>query len=129
MKLRFKALSLTTVMTIAGPSRSHLYNLPTFKDTTSSRLKFLYSDFSRQKQSNPASFTSNVEWWRRTLEAIVLEGGEAQSSTHSTNPDRLIFHAVGPQIIEQFRVEGVGKPLGLTSVIVSTSLYVAVLIK
>ncbi|KAI0688626.1 Snf7-domain-containing protein [Cytidiella melzeri] len=105
-------------MTTAGPSRFQLNDLPTYKETTSSRLKFLYSDFSRQKQSNPASFTSNIEWWRRTLEAIVLNGYQSQSPTHPANPDRLVFHAVGPQVIEQFRVEGVGKPLGLATVIV-----------
>lgn len=107
-------------MTSAGPSQSQLYDLPTYKNITSSRLKFLYSDFSRQKQSNPASFTSNVDWWRRTLEALVVKGWQSHNHTHSEHPDRLVFHAVGPEVIERFRVEGVGKPLGLATVIVST---------
>lgn len=107
-------------MTTAGTSRSHLYDIQTFKEASTSRLKFLYSDFSRQKQSNPASFSSNVEWWRRTLETLVLKGWQSQTPTAPTNPDRLVFHAVGPQVTEQFRVEGAGKPLGLSAVIVST---------
>jgi charged multivesicular body protein 7 len=107
-------------MNPAGTSRSHLYDLPTFKEASTSRLKFLYSDFSRQKQSNPASFSSNVEWWRRTLETLVLKGWLSQNPTAQANPDRLVFHAIGPQVTEQFRVEGVGKPLGLSAVIVST---------
>ncbi|KAI0093725.1 Snf7-domain-containing protein [Irpex rosettiformis] len=104
-------------MTSAGSSHSQLYDLPTFKNISSSRLKFLYSDFSRQKQSNPASFTSNAEWWRRTLEAITVKGWQEHGATHSAHPNRLVLHATGPQIIEQFKVEGVGKPLGLATVI------------
>ncbi|KAI0345138.1 hypothetical protein BDW22DRAFT_1001391 [Trametopsis cervina] len=104
-------------MASVGPSRTQLQKLPTYQDTTSSRLKFLYSDFSRQKQSNPTSFASNVDWWRRTLEAIVLDGWQPHTSAQAAHPDRLVFHAVGPQVIEQFRVEGVGKPLGLATVI------------
>ncbi|OCH92214.1 hypothetical protein OBBRIDRAFT_818381 [Obba rivulosa] len=78
----------------------------------------LYSDFSRQKHSNPTSYTSNVEWWRRTLEAIVLAGWQAQSQP--SNPDRLVLHADRVTLPESFRYEGVGKPLSLATVIVST---------
>lgn len=113
------ASCLHTVMTTAGPSRTQLQSLETYQGTSSSRLKFLYSDFTRQRHSNPASFTSNVEWWKRTLEAIVLNGWQSNSSAESSSPDRLVFHAPGTTIIEQFRLEGVGKPLGLATVIVS----------
>lgn len=52
-----------------------------------------------------------------------MKGWQEHGTTHSAHPDRLIFHATGPQVIEQFRVDGVGKPLGLTTVIVSIRHY------
>ncbi|EKM55225.1 uncharacterized protein PHACADRAFT_161171 [Phanerochaete carnosa HHB-10118-sp] len=112
-----------------GPSRSQLQSLPTYQNTTSSRLKFLYSDFSSQRQSNPSSFTSNVEWWRRTLEAFVLNGWQSRSGTESNTPDRLVLHATGPVLTEEFRLEGAGRPLGLAAVIVSASVIYAINMK
>ena len=79
----------------------------------------LYSEFSGQRQSNPSSFTANVEWWRRTLEAFVLNGWQARRGAESSVPDRLVLHATGSVLTEEFRVEGVGRPLGLATVIVS----------
>ncbi|KZT70129.1 hypothetical protein DAEQUDRAFT_668334 [Daedalea quercina L-15889] len=96
------------------PTASQLSSLHTFASSSSSRLKTLYSDFSLQKQSNPTSYASNVEWWRRTLEAVVLRGWLAQSNS---NPDRLVLHATGSTLADDFRYEGIGKPLGLPTVI------------
>lgn len=115
----------SNTMTTAGPSRSQLQSLPTYQNTTSSRLKFLYSDFSGQRHSNPGSFSSNVEWWRRTLEAFVLNGWQTRSGAESNTPDRLVLHATGPLLTEEFRLEGVGRPLGLATVIVSACLIYA----
>ncbi|KAI0797955.1 hypothetical protein C8Q75DRAFT_740149 [Abortiporus biennis] len=98
-------------------SQARLSALPTYQSTSSSRLKSLYSDFLRQKHSNPTSYASNVEWWRRTLEAVVLRGWQSSSSTDSLTSDRLILHASGPTFSEEFRFEGVGKPLSLAGVI------------
>ncbi|KAH9910336.1 uncharacterized protein B0H18DRAFT_1111075 [Fomitopsis serialis] len=91
--------------------------LPTYASSSASRLKTLYSDFSRQKQSNPTSYASNIEWWRRTLEVIVLKGWLAESDSKSTHPDRLVLRASGSTLADNFRYEGVGKPLGLPTVV------------
>lgn len=119
----------TTVMSSAGPSRTQLLSLPTYDTTSPSRLKFLYSDFSGQKHANPSSFTSSVEWWRRTLEAVVLNGWQAQSAAESSMPDRLVLHATGQTMAESFRLEGVGRPLGLPAVIVSPCTLIAHIIE
>ena len=106
-------------MASAGPSRAQLQSISTYKEITPTRLKFLYSDFSGQKHSNPSSFASNVEWWRRTLEAVVVNGWQSRLSPESTVPDRLVLHAPGPLLADELRMEGAGKPLGLATVIVS----------
>ncbi|KIP08752.1 hypothetical protein PHLGIDRAFT_29423 [Phlebiopsis gigantea 11061_1 CR5-6] len=103
--------------------RPHLQSLPTYQTTTPSRLKFLYSDFSGQKHSNPSSFATNVDWWRRTLEAVVGNGWQRPSVIESNIPDRLVLHAPGPLLAEEFRMEGAGKPLGLATVVVSNASY------
>ncbi|KAI0636980.1 Snf7-domain-containing protein [Trametes polyzona] len=96
---------------------SKLSTLPTYASASTSRLKSLYSDFTYQKQSNPTSYASNVEWWHRTLEGALLRGW--LSDTHSTGatPDRIVLHANGVAFTEYFRVEGVGKPLSIPTVI------------
>jgi charged multivesicular body protein 7 len=108
-------------MSSTGPSRTQLLSLSTYQSTTPSRLKFLYSDFSGQRQSNPSAFVSNVEWWRRTLEAVVFHGWQSSSDT----PDKLVLHAPGPLMAEAYRVEGAGKPLALATVIVSARIFVS----
>lgn len=110
----------SSTMMSAGPTRPvQLSSLQTYQSTSTSRLKALYSDFSRHKHSNPSSFASNVDWWRRTLEAAVLKGWQSSSNSEAGQSDRLILHASGPALAEVFRYEGVGKPLGLATVIVS----------
>lgn len=85
--------------------------LPPYATTSPSRLQALYSDISRQKHSNPTSYQSNVEWWRKALEVIVSSG--LQTDTGS----RLVLKA-GSSLLERVRVPGAGKPLGLGAVIV-----------
>ncbi|KAH9951971.1 hypothetical protein B0H21DRAFT_7245 [Amylocystis lapponica] len=101
------------------PSSSNqpLSTLPTYISVSTSRLKSLYADFSLQKHSNPTSYASNVEWWRRTLETVVSSGWLPQHQGDTAAPDRLILHANGPVLAEAFRYEGVGKPLALPTVI------------
>lgn len=99
---------------------SKLPGLPTYSSVSISRLKSLYSDFSRQKVSNPASFNSNVEWWKRTLSALVEQGMQKGTS------DVLILHA-SSEISESLRYEGAGKPLGLAAVLVCTTDLVALI--
>lgn len=86
--------------------------LPTFSTASKSRLQSLYSDFERQKQSNPASFTANVEWWRRTLEDLTWSGRQKQSL------NRVVL-TVSQSLLDGLRLEGVGKPIGLAAVVVS----------
>ncbi|KAL5489779.1 hypothetical protein ACEPAI_4611 [Sanghuangporus weigelae] len=84
--------------------------LSLFLSVSKARLKSLYSDISRQKTSNPAAYTSNVEWWKRTLGTLAAHGLQVGTS------DTLILHA-NPELVETLRLEGVGKPLGLAAVI------------
>ncbi|KAI0748115.1 hypothetical protein C8Q80DRAFT_1270559 [Daedaleopsis nitida] len=96
---------------------SQLTTLPTYNSTTTSRLKSLYSDFTFQKQSNPTSYTSNVEWWRHTLEAVLLRGWLSDPHGSGAAPDRLVMHAQGVGLADRFRMESVGKPLSIPTVI------------
>lgn len=98
---------------------SQLTSLPSYASVSPSRLKSLYSDFTYQKQSNPTSYTSNVEWWHKTLEATLLRGWLSESHGSAATPDRLVLHATGVALADRFRVEGAGKPLSIPTVIVS----------
>ncbi|KAL1947890.1 hypothetical protein VTO73DRAFT_13614 [Trametes versicolor] len=94
-----------------------LSTLPTYASSSTSRLKSLYSDFTYQKQSNPTSYASNVEWWRRTLEDMLLRGWLSDTHNANATPDRIVLHATGVAFTEHFRLEGVGKPLSIPTVI------------
>lgn len=99
--------------------------LPTYSSSSRSRLQALYSDISRQKHSNPTSYNANVEWWRRTLEALVSRGWQSEynvvrsdeSEDDKKETNKLVLSA-GISLVERLRYEGVGKPLGLGAVIV-----------
>ncbi|KAA1469435.1 hypothetical protein DENSPDRAFT_835058 [Dentipellis sp. KUC8613] len=93
---------------------TQLSSLPTYTGTSPHRLQSLYADISRQKQSNPTTYQSNVAWWRSTLEAIVSRGWQPHSA------DKLILHA-DPDLPEALRFEGTGKPLCLGTVIAELS--------
>ena len=111
--------SLTAATTMSSVPLSQLTSLPTYASCSTSRLKSLYSDFTYQKQSNPTSYSSNVEWWRRTLEGALLRGWLSESHNAAAAPNRLVLHANGVSFADNFRVEGVGKPLSIPTVIVS----------
>ncbi|KAH9854222.1 hypothetical protein C2E23DRAFT_754053 [Lenzites betulinus] len=115
------ASSLTSASMSSIPL-SQLTTLPTYASSSTSRLKSLYADFTYQKQSNPTSYASNVEWWRRTLEDALLRGWLSESHSANATPDRIVLHAPGVAFVEHFRVEGVGKPLSIPTVIVSAPL-------
>lgn len=95
-----------------GIKYTNLHSLPAYHTSSTSRLKSLYSDISRQKHSNPASYRSTVHWWREVLQTVVLKHWLSQSS------DTLVLHAL-PTLADSFRYEGVGKPLCLATAIVS----------
>ena len=113
--------SSLTAATMSSVPLSQLTSLPTYASSSTSRLKSLYSDFTFQKQSNPTSYSSNVEWWRRTLEGALLRGWLSESHNAAAAPDRLVLHASGVAFADNFRVEGVGKPLSIPTVIVSAA--------
>ncbi len=128
-------MSRSTPPTPSTPSSSTLppslaTTLPPFSTTSTARLQALYSDFSRQKQSNPTSYHANVEWWRKALEALVSSGKQDfrsplqfedddryDSMTKIGSCDRLVLHA-GRALIERVKIPRVGKPLALGNVVV-----------
>jgi charged multivesicular body protein 7 len=81
------------------------------------RLQALYSDFSRQKHSNPASYHSNVGWWRKALETIVGSGLQHTHHENGSKNDRIVLHA-GQELIERVKIPKVGKPLAMGPVLV-----------
>ncbi|EJD02423.1 Snf7-domain-containing protein [Fomitiporia mediterranea MF3/22] len=98
---------------MSSPARKanpKLTESPLFSSVSKARLKSLYSDLSRQKTSNPAAYSSNVDWWKRTLATLVEQG------LQSGPADALVLHA-GPDLVETLRYESVGKPIGLAAVI------------
>lgn len=100
----------------SNKSNSRPFTIPSYSSVSTSRLKSIYSDLSRQKVSNPAAFNSNLEWWKRTLTVLVQRGFQADAS------DYLVLH-VDSELAETLRYEGVGKPLGLAAVIVCVVYY------
>ncbi|KAG7092597.1 hypothetical protein E1B28_008940 [Marasmius oreades] len=88
------------------PASPSLLNSQLYASTSRERLKTLYSDFSRQKQSSPTSYEAKIAWWKRALECYLV----ADSS------DSLVLHA-NSDLLEDLRVEGVGRPIGLNAVI------------
>jgi len=85
--------------------------------TSTPRLQALYSDFSRQKHSNPASYHSNVQWWRKALETLVDSGLQHTPHENGSKSDRLVLHA-GRELMERVKVPKVGKPLAIGAVLV-----------
>ncbi|KAH9066326.1 Snf7-domain-containing protein [Lactarius vividus] len=91
-------------------SPSTLSSLPSYNGLSKSRIQSLYSDISRQKHSNPTAYSSNITWWRSTLEALVSLGYQPNTT------DTLILHA-DQSLLESLRYGGAGKPLCLGTVI------------
>ena len=97
-------------------TRTPLSNLSSYISTSKSRLQSLYSDLSRQRVSNPTAFQSNVSWWKGALSELTAKGLQQSSQ------DILILRA-DSALSEQLRYGGVGKPLGLATVIVRVTWY------
>lgn len=96
-----------------------MLSISPYSTTSTPRLQALYSDFSRQKQSNPTSYHSNIEWWHKGLEVIVTSGLQTHHITDETSKsDRLVLHA-GRELLELVKLPKVGKPLALGAVIKS----------
>ncbi|KAJ6502356.1 hypothetical protein C8R45DRAFT_976362 [Mycena sanguinolenta] len=86
-----------------------LLALPPYATTSVSRLQSIYSDISRQKQSNSASYNANIEWWRNALEAITRSGIQQGGSTFVLTADA--------SLMDLLYVPGAGKPLALSTVV------------
>lgn len=123
-------MSRSTPPTPSSPfssSSSLAASIPPFSTTSTTRLQALYSDFSRQKQSNPTSYHANVDWWQKALEALVSSGAQGYQNHLQTEGDdgdhlptkseRLLLHA-GRDLIEGLKIPKVGKPLALGAVLV-----------
>ncbi|KAF7338138.1 hypothetical protein MVEN_02038600 [Mycena venus] len=96
----------STPKTSSSPA---LLALPPYATTSPSRLQSIYSDISRQKHSNPASYNANIEWWRRALEAITRAGIQQRGSNLVLTADT--------GLMDLLRISGVGKPLALSTVV------------
>ncbi|KAJ7685376.1 Snf7-domain-containing protein [Mycena polygramma] len=86
-----------------------LLALPPYATTSPSRLQSIYSDISRQKHSNPASYQANIGWWRQALEGIARSGIQRRGSNLVLSADA--------SLMDLLRVSGVGKPLALSTVV------------
>ncbi|TFL07411.1 Snf7-domain-containing protein, partial [Pterulicium gracile] len=89
-------------------------SVSTFSGVSKSRLQALYSDFSRQKESNPTSYSSSIDWWRRTLYELVASG-------HCMPEDRLVLH-VNAELLDSLSMPSIGKPLALGTVMTELQL-------
>lgn len=111
-------LTRTATSMLVSVSPTPMLSIPPYSTTSTPRLQALYSDFSRQRQSNPASYHSNLEWWHKGLEVIVSSGLQTQHTAEETSKsDRLVLHA-GRELLELVKLPKVGKPLALGAVIV-----------
>jgi charged multivesicular body protein 7 len=87
----------------------YISTLPEYK-TSSQRLQSLYSDLARQRLSNPAGYTANVEWWRRTLSEVTARGLQSAG---------VVVLRADSLLVDAFRWEKVGRPLGVGYALVS----------
>ncbi|KAJ7219458.1 Snf7-domain-containing protein [Mycena pura] len=92
-----------------APASPALLALPPYATTSTSRLQSIYADISHQKHSNPANYNANVEWWRKTLEAIARSGIQQHGSNLVLNADS--------GLMDLLRVPGAGKPLALPTAV------------
>ncbi|KAL4067921.1 Snf7-domain-containing protein [Scleroderma citrinum] len=101
-----------------------LSSCSTYTTTSKSRLQSLYSDVSRQKHSNPTSYHAHVDWWKRTLEELVLRGWQAENAgsqkgkgievkDEADNWSNKLVLGAKRSLVDRLRYDGVGKPLGL----------------
>jgi charged multivesicular body protein 7 len=84
---------------------------PEYKSPPPARLKSLYSDVFRQKESNPEGYRSSLAWWTNTLQQL------AQAGHQPTSDDKLVLHA-DDALLESLRWQSAGRPLGLGSIVV-----------
>jgi len=104
---------MTTLNTLNTPD-NFLTN-EFFTKVSKSRLQALYSDFSRQRQSNPTSFHANVDWWRKVLRALVHSDYQRTSGKKESSHIAL---RVDHDLLERLKLEKIGKPLAVRAILV-----------
>ncbi|GAK65392.1 snf7-domain-containing protein [Moesziomyces antarcticus] len=131
------ASSSSSSSSAAGVAK-YISKHPSFRDPRShaSPLPALYADLSRQRKSNPAGYRASIEWWKDTLIDVTWQGVQldrdppaldpssldsldddvASASSSAPLPDRTVFR-LDESTKARWTVEGVGRPLGLGSVL------------
>jgi len=89
----------------------YISTLPEYK-ATSQRLQSLYSDLAKQRLSNPTGYSANVEWWRRILSEATARG---------LQPAGVLVLRVDSLLVDAFRWDKVGRPLGVGYALTSLS--------
>lgn len=112
--LTFTTASMTTPASLASTKTPA--SIDVFANTSKARLQALYSDFSRQRQSNPTAFQANVEWWRKALSALLNNG--FQQDSNGIIECRLVLQA-NRGLLDRLKLEKIGKPLAMGAVVVS----------
>lgn len=87
----------------------YISSLPEYR-AGSQRLQSIYSDLAKQRLSNPAGYSANVEWWRRTLSEVTSRGLQAGG---------ILVLRADSLLVDEFRWEKVGRPLGAGYALVS----------
>ncbi len=105
-------------------SSTPLLTIPPFSTTSTQRLQALYSDFARQKHSNPDSYHANITWWQDALCKLLWSGVPTARGTDQA-PNRLILSS-GRDLVESLRMKGVGRPLSIGTVVVGLHVCQAV---
>ncbi|CAE6535843.1 unnamed protein product [Rhizoctonia solani] len=67
---------------------------------------------SRMRLSNPAGYSANIEWWRRTLSEVTARG---------LQPAGILVLRADTVLVDSFRWDKVGKPLGVGYALTSLS--------
>ncbi|GAA6058444.1 hypothetical protein JCM3770_005079 [Rhodotorula araucariae] len=85
----------------------HAY-LATVPEYSTQRIQFYYSSLPSRKHSNPTGYSAALQWWRRTLQALVQNGLLAD--------DKLTLH-VDDSLRDRLRCESAGRPTSLGVII------------
>ncbi|GAA5971508.1 hypothetical protein JCM11641_000618 [Rhodosporidiobolus odoratus] len=78
--------------------------LSTIPEYSTPRIQFYYSSLAPKKQSNPAGYSSAINWWRHTLVSLVQKG--------LLSDDKLVL-TVDEDLREKLKWDKVGRPTSL----------------
>ena len=89
--------------------------LETRQNSSKARLPALYADFRPLKQNNPEGYEANIQVWKSALSTAVKEG------VLTSNQSQLVLD-VNSQFLNDISMSPWGRPLGIGSVAVSTTM-------